>query len=139
MKCEIVSAEKHIFSGDIQSLSLSGTEGELGIQSGHAPLLTRIKPAPITLNKRDGSSEVFYISGGFLEVQPWRVSILADVVQRADDLDEAAAQEAIDNTRKAMEGGAGKADFDYSQAARQLAEASAQIRTLQQIRKAAKH
>ncbi len=138
MKCEIVSAEKHIFSGEIHSLILSGTEGELGIQSGHASLLTRIKPAPIILTKRDGNEEVFYISGGFLEVQPWRVSILADVVQRADDLDEGMAQEAIDLANKALETNSGKKEFDYSTAARQLAEATAQIRTLQQLRKAAK-
>ena len=138
MKCDIVSAERQIYSGDIQSLTLSGTEGELGIQTGHAALLTKIKPAPVTLTKTDGSTEVFYISGGFLEVQPSGVSVLADVVQRADDLDEAAAQEAMQRAEAELANSAGKGEFEYSKAAVHLAEAAAQIRTLQQLRKAAK-
>ena len=138
MKCEIVSAEMHICSGEVQSLSLSGTEGELGIQLGHAPLLTKIKPGSISLTKPDGSFEIFYISGGFLEVQPWRVSVLADIVQRADDLDEIAAREAIDMAKDGIDKSGGRSDFNYTQAACQLAEAAAQIRTLQQLRKSAK-
>ena len=89
--------------------------------------------SPITLTKLGGEREVFYISGGFLEVQPNMVKVLADTVQRAGDLDEASAQEAVKAAEKALnEKGA---DFDYSAAAVRLAEAAAQLRTLQQIRK----
>ena len=131
--CDIVSAEGEIFSGQIESVIAHGELGDLGINFGHAPLITSLKPGPITLTKLGGDKEVFYISGGFLEVQPNMVKVLADTVQRAGDLDEAAAQDAVKAAEKALnEKGA---DFDYSAAAVRLAEAAAQLRTLQQIRK----
>ncbi|KMT56566.1 F0F1 ATP synthase subunit epsilon [Pseudomonas fildesensis] len=131
--CDIVSAEGEIFSGQIESVIAHGELGDLGINFGHAPLITSLKPGPITLTKLGGEREVFYISGGFLEVQPNMVKVLADTVQRAGDLDEAAAQDAVKAAEKALnERGA---DFDYSAAAVRLAEAAAQLRTLQQIRK----
>src|SRR5476651_1817132 len=131
--CDIVSAEGEIFSGQIESVIAHGELGDLGINFGHAPLITSLKPGPITLTKLGGEREVFYISGGFLEVQPNMVKVLADTVQRAADLDEAAASEAVEAAEKALnEKGA---DFDYGSAAARLAEAAAQLRTVQQIRK----
>jgi F-type H+-transporting ATPase subunit epsilon len=110
-----------------------GELGDLGIALGHTPLITSLKPGPITLTKQGGEREVFYISGGFLEVQPNMVKVLADTVQRAADLDEASAQAAVKAAEKALnEKGA---DFDYGSAAARLAEAAAQLRTVQQIRK----
>ena|SRR6218665_81772 len=131
--CDIVSAEGEIFSGLVEMVVASGSLGDLGIAMGHAPLITDLKPGPIRLIKQGGDTEVFYISGGFLEVQPNMVKVLADTVQRADDLDEASAQEAVKAAEKALhEKGA---EFDYSAAAGRLAEAAAQLRTVQQIRK----
>ena len=131
--CDIVSAEGEIFSGLVEMVIAHGSLGDLGIAPGHAPLITNLVPGPITLTKQGGAQEVFYISGGFLEVQPNMVKVLADTVQRAGDLDEASAQEAVKAAEKALnEKGA---DFDYSAAAVRLAEAAAQLRTLQQIRK----
>ena len=131
--CDIVSAEGEIFSGLVEMVIAHGNLGDLGITPGHAPLITDLKPGPIRLVKQGGDIEVFYISGGFLEVQPSMVKVLADTVQRAADLDEASAQEAVKAAEKALnEKGA---DFDYSAAAVRLAEAAAQLRTLQQIRK----
>ena len=131
--CDIVSAEGEIFSGLVEMVIAHGELGDLGIAMGHAPLLTNLKPGPIRLIKQGGEAEVFYISGGFLEVQPDMVKVLADTVQRAADLDEASAQEAVKAAEKALnEKGA---DFDYGSAAARLAEAAAQLRTVQQIRK----
>ena len=131
--CDIVSAEGEIFSGQVEMVIAHGSLGDLGIALGHAPLITELKPGPIRLIKQGGEAEVFYISGGYLEVQPNMVKVLADTVQRAADLDEASAQEAVKAAEKALnEKGA---DFDYSAAAVRLAEAAAQLRTLQQIRK----
>ena len=131
--CDIVSAEGEIFSGLVEMVIAHGSLGDLGIALGHAPLITELKPGPIRLIKQGGEAEVFYISGGYLEVQPNMVKVLADTVQRAADLDEASAQEAVKAAEKALnEKGA---DFDYSAAAVRLAEAAAQLRTLQQIRK----
>ena len=131
--CDIVSAEGEIFSGLVEMVIAHGSLGDLGIALGHAPLITELKPGPIRLIKQGGEAEVFYISGGFLEVQPNMVKVLADTVQRAGDLDEASAQEAVKAAEKALnEKGA---DFDYGAAAARLAEAAAQLRTVQQIRK----
>jgi F-type H+-transporting ATPase subunit epsilon len=131
--CDIVSAEGEIFSGLVEMVIAHGNLGDLGIAPGHAPLLTDLKPGPIRLIKQGGAAEVFYISGGFLEVQPNVVKVLADTVQRAADLDEASAQNAVKAAEKALnEKGS---DFDYSAAAARLAEATAQLRTVQQIRK----
>jgi len=131
--CDIVSAEGEIFSGLVEMVIAHGNLGDLGIAPGHAPLITDLKPGPIRLIKQGGEAEVFYISGGFLEVQPNMVKVLADTVQRAADLDEASAQEAVKAAERALnEKGA---DFDYGSAAARLAEAAAQLRTVQQIRK----
>ena len=131
--CDIVSAEGEIFSGLVEMVIAHGNLGDLGIAPGHAPLLTDLKPGPIRLVKLGGEAEVFYISGGFLEVQPSVVKVLADTVQRAADIDEAAAQEALKAAEKALhEKGA---EFDYGSAAAHLAEVAAQLRTVQQLRK----
>ena len=131
--CDIVSAEGEIFSGLVEMVIAHGNLGDIGIAPGHAPLITDLKPGPIRLIKQGGEAEVFYISGGFLEVQPNMVKVLADTVQRAADLDEASAQEAVKAAEKALhEQGA---EFDYGAAAARLAEAAAQLRTLQQIRR----
>ncbi|MGB0662747.1 MAG: F0F1 ATP synthase subunit epsilon [Pontibacterium sp.] len=130
--CEIVSAEKQIFSGDVEFVSVTGSLGDLGIAPGHAPLLSELKPGPVEFRKQGGEEDVFYISGGFLEVQPHKVTILADTALHAHDLNEAAALEAKQHAEQAMANKS--AEFDYSAAASQLAEASAQLRALSQIR-----
>ncbi|WP_223455172.1 MULTISPECIES: F0F1 ATP synthase subunit epsilon [unclassified Pseudomonas] len=131
--CDIVSAEGEIFSGLVEMVVAHGALGDLGIALGHAPLITNLKPGPIRLIKQGGEEEVYYISGGFLEVQPNMVKVLADTVQRAADLDEAAALEAVKAAEKALHDRGG--EFDYGAAAARLAEAAAQLRTVQQIRK----
>ncbi|WP_461516240.1 F0F1 ATP synthase subunit epsilon [Porticoccus sp.] len=131
--CDIVSAERSLFSGLVEMLVASGSQGELGITFGHAPLLTDLKPGPVRILKQDGEEEIYYLSGGFLEVQPNRVSILADTALRADDLDEAAAEEAKRQAEHALTNQSG--EFDYSRAASQLAAAAAQLRTIEQLRK----
>ncbi len=131
--CDIVSAEEELFSGLVEMVVAHGNQGDLGILMGHAPLLTDLKPGPVRVIKQGGEQEVFYISGGFLEVQPNMVKVLADTAVRADDLDEAAALEAKKAAEKALnEKGA---EFDYSTAAARLAEAAAQLRTIQELRK----
>ena len=130
--CDIVSAEEQIFSGLVEMVIAAGSEGDLGIAPGHAPLLTALHPGPVRVIKQGGGEEIFYVSGGFLEVQPNLVTILSDSALRAGDMDEAAALEAKREAEKALSNRTG--DFDYSRAATQLAEAAAQLRTIQQIR-----
>jgi len=131
--CEIASAEEQLFSGLVEMVVASGSEGDLGISYGHAPLLSGLKPGPIRIIKQGGEEEIYYISGGYVEVQPNLVSVLADTALRADDMDESKALAAQKEAEQALTNQSG--EFDYSRAAVQLAEASAQLRTLQAIRK----
>jgi F-type H+-transporting ATPase subunit epsilon len=130
---DVVSAEQSLFSGRVETLQVSGSEGDLGIHPGHAPLLTAIKPGMVRVVKQHGSEELFYVAGGILEVQPGNVSVLADVAIRAEDLDEAAAKEAQKSAEEAIANPS--ADFEYAEAAVELAKAIAQLRVIQQIRK----
>mgnify|MGYP000303666320 CR=1 FL=1 len=130
--CDIVSAEEEIFSGSVATLAATGQEGELGISYGHAPLLTALIPGPVRLVSDEHGEQVFYVSGGFLEVQPGVVSILADTALRADDVDEAAAEAARKEAEQALANQTG--DFDYGRASAQLAEAAAQLATLRKLK-----
>ena len=111
----------------------TGELGEVGITPGHAPLLTVLKPGEIRITLPGGEQDVYYVSGGMLEVQPFYVTVLADAVERADNLDEAAALAAKERAEEAI---ANKgAELDYSIATAELARALAQIRVIQKVRK----
>lgn len=135
MHLTIVSAEAAIFSGAAEMVIASGTIGELGILPGHTPLVTSLKPGVIRAILQGGNEEVFYVSGGVLEVQPDIVTVLADTAVRAGDLDEAAALEVKERAEKALT--SKKAEIEYSQALSELSEAAAQLRAIQRLRKQA--
>jgi F-type H+-transporting ATPase subunit epsilon len=129
---DIVSAESLIFSGLVEKLFVSGVMGDMEIMHGHAPLLTKLNPSPVWVVKQNGQEEVFYISGGMLEVQPEATTVLADTGVRAKDVDEAQALEA---KRRAEEVLAGRSsEFDFAGAQAQLMEAMAQLRALKKLR-----
>jgi F-type H+-transporting ATPase subunit epsilon len=130
---DIVSAEAAIFSGLATLVFAPGVMGELGIMPRHAPLLTKIKPGEVRIRTEDGGEEFFYVSGGMLEVQPHGVTILADTAARAKDLDEAAAQAAKQRAEQTLKDK--KGDIDLAQAEAELAEAIAQIKAIQSLRK----
>ncbi len=133
---DIVSAERAIFSGIVEQVVLTGELGELGITPGHAPLLTVLRPGEIRATLPGGKEDIYYVSGGMLEVQPYTVTVLADAVERADTLDEAAA---IAAKTRAEEMIANKdADIDYTRAMAELTRAMAQIRAIQKVRKSLK-
>lgn len=129
----VVSAEESLFSGSIESLQITGSEGELGIMPGHAPLLTSLKPGMARIVKKGGDEEVIYISGGMLEVQPNNVTVLADVATRGGDLDEQAAEDAKKRAEEHLNAQAGS--VDYAEAAAELARAVAQLRVIQASKK----
>ena len=131
---DIVSAEKEIFSGLVEAVFASAIMGELGIYPRHTPLLTRLKPGEVRVLV-DGKEEQFYVSGGILEVQPHVVTILADTAMRADDVDEAAALEAKADAERALKDTDAK--MDYAEAQAKLAEAMAQLRSIERLRKTA--
>ncbi len=130
---DIVSAEKEIFSGVVEMLTATGELGEVGITPGHAPLLTVLKPGQVRVTRQGGHEEVYYVSGGMLEVQPYYVTVLADTVARAEDIDEVAALAAIEHAKATI--ASKQTDIDYSAATAELARAVAQIRALQKSRK----
>ena len=125
----VVSAEESLFSGAIESLQITGSEGELGIMPGHAPLLTSLKPGMARIVKKGGTEEVIYLSGGMLEVQPNHITVLADIAVRSDDLDEQVAEEAKQRAEERLN--AHSDDVDYAEAASELARAVAQLRVIQ--------
>lgn len=137
---DIVSAEKLIFSGLAEMVVATGELGELGIMPGHSPLITKLKPGQVRvikpLNHPGTDEEIYYISGGILEVQPNVVTVLADTVVRADHLDEAQAIEIRERALRKMQ--ERSTEFDYAHATSELAEAAAQIQTIQKLRKRAK-
>ncbi|MGB0957631.1 MAG: F0F1 ATP synthase subunit epsilon [Litorivicinus sp.] len=133
MQCNVVSAEESIFEGSVTMLIAAGTEGDLGITPGHAPLITGLQPGPVRVVLDNGDEDVFYVSGGFMEVVPGVVTVLADTALRAHDLDEAAALEAQERVRKEM--AEQSAEFDFGRAQMELAEAAGRLRVLQQLRR----
>ncbi len=129
---DIVSAEKEIFSGPAEMVSATAEMGEVGILPRHSQMLTRLKPGQVRVKISDDDEQVFYISGGLLEVQPHVVTILADTAERARDLDQAAAQKAKEDAERALSDRT--SDFEYAKAQSELAEAVAQLRAIEKMR-----
>jgi F-type H+-transporting ATPase subunit epsilon len=130
---DVVSAETSIFSGEAKFVALPGEVGELGIYPRHTPLITRIKPGAVRIEKADGSEEFVFVAGGILEVQPNVVTVLADTAIRGHDLDEAKATEAKKRAEEAMQNK--DAAIDYAAAQAELASAVAQLAAIRKLRK----
>jgi F-type H+-transporting ATPase subunit epsilon len=130
---DIVSAEGEVFSGEASMVVLPGSQGELGIYPHHAPLLTTLKPGEVRVQAQDQEEQVFYVSGGALEVQPHLVTVLADTAARARDLDEAEALAAKQRAEEALRSRGDK--LELAEAHAQLARAVAQLRTIERLRK----
>jgi F-type H+-transporting ATPase subunit epsilon len=132
IRVDVVSAEESIFSGEAVFVALPGESGELGIKPRHTPLITRIRPGSVRIQKADGSEEFVFVAGGVLEVQPHCVTVLSDTAIRGKDLDEeksnaakAAAEEALRNA---------KGELDIAKAQSELAVMAAQIAALRKFR-----
>jgi len=133
MRVDVVSAESSIFSGEAKFIALPGESGELGVLPGHTPLITRIRPGSVRIEKTDGTEEFVFVAGGILEVQPHGVTVLADTAIRGADLDEAKAQEA---KRKAEEQMATRTtDIEFAFAQSELALATAQLAAIARYRR----
>jgi len=129
---DIVSAENEIFSGPAEMVFAPAIMGEVGILPRHAPLLTQLKPGDVRVKLPDGQEEIFYVSGGVLEVQPHVVTVLSDTALRAKDVDEAAALEAKQRAEQAIQDRT--SEFEYAKAQTELAEAVAQLQAIQKLR-----
>ena len=133
IRVDVVSAEQSIFSGEAKFVALPGESGELGILHGHTPLITRIRPGSVRIDKADGDEEFVFVAGGYLEVQPDRVTVLADTAIRGHDLDEAKATEAKKRAEEAMQNRG--TDFDLALAQSEFAMAAAQLAAIARFRR----
>ena len=133
IQVDVVSAEEQIFSGEAEFVVLPGTVGELGILPGHTPLLTEIKPGAVRIKiPNQAEDELVFVQGGFLEVQPHQVTVLADTAIRAKDLDEKAALEAKRLAEEAMQNKTSREEI--AQAEGELAAAVAQLQAIRRLR-----
>ncbi len=133
MKLDVVSAEEEVFSGTVEELIAPGSMGDLGIMPKHAQLITTLKAGELRYIE-DGESASLFIAGGLMEVQPHVVTVLADTVIRAADLDEAAAKEAIQRAEDALDG-KDPEDLNYEALRAELDAAKAQIEMIHRIGK----
>lgn len=129
---DVVSAEQSIFAGEAKFIALPGESGELGILPGHTPLITRIRPGAVRIEKADGDEEFVFVAGGILEVQPNKVTVLADTAIRGHDLDEAKALEAKKAAEEAMQNH--NSDLDFAHAQSEFAMAAAQLAAIAKLR-----
>lgn len=129
---DVVSAEASIFSGEAKFVALPGESGELGILPKHTPLITRIRPGAVRIEKADGGEEFVFVAGGILEVQPGIVTVLADTAIRGKDLDEAKATEAKQRAEEAIRNN--KSDVDAAAAQAELISAVAQLAAIRKLR-----
>jgi F-type H+-transporting ATPase subunit epsilon len=130
---DIVSAEGELFSGPAAAVFASASQGDIGIYPRHAPLLTLLKPGEVRVETPDGEEQHFFVGGGALEVQPSKVTILADTALRAKDIDEAAALAAKQRAEDALRDKSGRITIAEAQA--ELARAAAQLKLLERLRK----
>src|SRR6476659_4266768 len=130
---DVVSAEGSIFSGEAKFVALPGEMGELGIMPRHTPLITRIKPGAVRIQRADTNEEEFvFVAGGILEVQPNRVTVLSDTAIRGKDLDEEKASEAKRAAEEALKNA--RSEIDIAKAQSELAVMAAQIAALRRFR-----
>jgi F-type H+-transporting ATPase subunit epsilon len=130
---DIVSAEGEIFSGEAAMVFAPAVMGEIGIAPRHAPLLTTLKPGEVRVQTPTGEEQLFYVSGGAIEIQPHLVTVLADTALRAKDLDEAAATQAMQRAEEALKNRGSTIEVAKAQA--EMAQAVAQVRAIERLRK----
>lgn len=135
IEVRIVSAQQALFKGYAKMVTTTAFNGELGIKPRHAPLLAILKPGQTVVHNADNTEQIFYISGGILEVQPNLVTILADDAQRADDIDEVKAEQARKEAAKILLDKSTK--VDYAKLQTELAQSLAQLRALKRFKKQA--
>ena len=133
IRCDIVSAHKEIFSGEVAMVFATGIAGELGISPRHAPLITQLKPGPVRVQDATGEEQFYFVSGGIIEVQPHVVTVMADTAMRGEDLDQAAAQAAKAEAERALADRTG--EMEIAEAQVKLLEAVAQLQAMERLRK----
>ncbi|QQZ29727.1 F0F1 ATP synthase subunit epsilon [Thiothrix subterranea] len=135
---DVVTAEQSLFSGIVEEVIAPGAMGDLGIMPRHSQLISKLRAGELQYKTTEGAMASLFVSGGVLEVQPHVVTVLADTGMRAEDLDEAAAREAMKQATDALQG-KDPEDLDYEAIQTELESAKAQIEMLHRIGKARGH
>ncbi len=128
---EIVDADSRVYSGEGVIVSVSASQGEIGVMHGHMPLLSSLKPGHVIVKHENGDEDSIFIDGGFVEVQPTHITVLADTAERAEEIDRAAVLEAKKEAEVALRSATGP---DFQKAQNALAEASARLSLIQRLR-----
>ena len=136
IRCDIVSARRELFSGEVTRCVVSGASGELGIYPRHAPLMTTLRAGEVRVLTPDDEELSFIIGGGILEVMPHLVTVLADTAVRAAEIDEAAARRAKSDAERVLQAGTG--EMEIAEAEARLAEALAQLQAVERLRRKVK-
>jgi len=130
---DVVSAEGEIFSGPAKMVFVPASEGDIGIAPRHAPLLTLLKAGEVRIQTPEGAEHLIFVGGGVLEIQPKKVTVLADTALRAKDIDEAAALAAKQRAEEALKD---KVDaISQAEALAELTRAAAQLKLIEKLRK----
>lgn len=116
LKFEIVTAERVVYSDDVDIVVAPGIQGQMGILPSHAPLLTTLQPGELVVRK-DGEETAIFVSGGFLEIMQNRVTVLADTAERAEEIDIARAEEAKRRAERKLEERPAEMDLAAAEAA----------------------
>jgi F-type H+-transporting ATPase subunit epsilon len=132
IQVDIVSAEGELYSGPAAAVFAPAKEGDLGIYPRHAPLLTLLKAGEVRVQMPDGQEQFFFVGGGVLEVQPQRVTVLADTALRAKDIDEAAALAAKQRAEEALAQRGGH--MTEAEALAELSRVAAMMKVLKRLR-----
>jgi len=137
IKVDVVSAEQSLFEGEAKFVVLPGESGEIGVLPGHTPLITRIRPGTVKIVMADDTEELIFVAGGLLEIQPHHVTVLSDTAIRADDLDEAKAEQARQHAEETLRNTKDKTDMAVVQA--ELEMLVAQAAAARRLRKGSAH
>ncbi|MDO5668141.1 MAG: F0F1 ATP synthase subunit epsilon [Alcaligenaceae bacterium] len=137
LKLDVVSAEKSLYSGTVKMVVLPGESGELGVLPGHTPLITRIRPGTVRITTESGAQEVVFVAGGILEVQPYAVTVLADVAIRLEELDAAKAEESRKKAQETLKSAASPQEAAAIEA--ELALLQAQVVAVQRYKNIKSH
>ena len=131
MRLEIITGERILFQGDVESVVAPGSEGELGVLPHHAAVMTMLQPGELfyTIN---GAATSFALTGGFMEIRGDHVVVLADAAERVDEIDEARAEEAVRRARERI--AARVSDVDLERAVQSLRRAQIRVQTVQRRR-----
>lgn len=135
IQLQIITAEREVFSGQVDALNAPGVEGQLGILPDHAPLMTVLQPGELTV-RTGGEESYLALSGGYLEVLGNQVIILADAAEDVDEIDEQRAQQAVELARQRI--ASRESDVELEQAVASLRRAQVRV-TVARRRRAAPH